>query len=325
MKLRIGDKVRFLNEVGEGMVTRFKNNNTVFVALQDGFEIPYPVKELVPVHTELIVGKDIQNIDIDSWGTTSETLYFVIEPDHELNYNIYLFNSTSYNVMYTYAIKDNDFYQVIKHAETGPFQKVLLKQAKPMYFSEYPYHKIECIFYKSGSFKSQNPVTEILNLGLDKLKQAITVQHDEFKNPVYGFVLKEDFIGNKNIEKKIVLPGIEFMKNFKDMKPKQKISKSNKSYLRSLEKEVDLHIEELIEQTRGLSNFEMLSIQMERFETELDEAIAKNMKKIVFIHGVGNGRLKQEIISVLRHIKGISFHDASYKDYGYGATQVNIH
>lgn len=48
------------------------------------------------------------------------------------------------------------------------------------------------------------------------------------------------------------------------------------------------------------------------------------MKKIIFIHGVGNGRLKQEIISVLKATRGISFQDASYKEYGFGATQVNI-
>ena len=71
---------------------------------------------------------------------------------------------------------------------------------------------------------------------------------------------------------------------------------SNKEYLRSLEKEVDLHITELVDKPEGLSNFEMLNIQLEKFENELDAAIFKNMKKIIFIHGVGNGRLKQEII-----------------------------
>jgi hypothetical protein len=38
MKLRIGDKVRFLNEVGEGVITRFKDKETVFVEMQDGLK-----------------------------------------------------------------------------------------------------------------------------------------------------------------------------------------------------------------------------------------------------------------------------------------------
>ena len=48
------------------------------------------------------------------------------------------------------------------------------------------------------------------------------------------------------------------------------------------------------------------------------------MKKITFIHGVGNGRLKQEIITRLKQTKGVTYQDGSYKDYGFGATQVNI-
>ena len=85
-----------------------------------------------------------------------------------------------------------------------------------------------------------------------------------------------------------------------------------------------MHINELIDKTNGLSNFEMLNIQLECFEKELDMAIAKKFKKIIFIHGVGNGRLKQEIISILKTTNGLTYHDASYKEYGYGATQINI-
>jgi dsDNA-specific endonuclease/ATPase MutS2 len=73
-----------------------------------------------------------------------------------------------------------------------------------------------------------------------------------------------------------------------------------------------------------MSNFEMLNIQLERFEKELDEAMAGNTRKITFIHGVGNGRLRQEIAAILKQTPGVTFQDAPYKEYGYGATQVNI-
>ena len=51
MAIRIGHKVRFLNEQGEGIVTRFKDKKTAFVEI-DGFEIPYSVDNLVLVDTE---------------------------------------------------------------------------------------------------------------------------------------------------------------------------------------------------------------------------------------------------------------------------------
>ena len=53
MKLRIGDKVRFLNETGEGIVSRIKDKLNVFVEMPDGFEIPYLASQLVPIHTDL--------------------------------------------------------------------------------------------------------------------------------------------------------------------------------------------------------------------------------------------------------------------------------
>ena len=74
-----------------------------------------------------------------------------------------------------------------------------------------------------------------------------------------------------------------------------------------------------------LTNSEILSIQLDRFEKEMQYCLSNGIKKLIVIHGVGNGKLKQEIISILKTIDDISFHDASYKNYGYGATEILIH
>jgi dsDNA-specific endonuclease/ATPase MutS2 len=68
-----------------------------------------------------------------------------------------------------------------------------------------------------------------------------------------------------------------------------------------------------------------MSIQLERFEKELQYCMSNGIKKLIVIHGVGNGKLKQEIISILKTIDDIEYYDASYKNYGYGATEVRIH
>lgn len=329
MKLRIGDKVRFLNETGEGVVSRMKDKNTVFVEMQDGFEIPYLITQLVPIHTEMILDKDAENIELNPEAHLADAIYFVIEPDHELpslinDYKIYLFNASSFNLLYSYSIKDEAYFQTLKHGEVGAYQKVLLRQVKLQFFKDYYYHKIDCLLYKNTFYKAQTPVSEILKITPHGLADSKTIKHDEFKYPVYGFLLKDEFNIVQKVEPELNLVDIEKLKSIKEFRSKDKVSKSAKEYLRTLEKEVDLHIEELVENTNGLSNFEMLTIQLERFEKELDDALEKNMKKIIFIHGVGNGRLKQEIIGVLKQTKGVSFQDASYKEYGFGATQVNI-
>jgi dsDNA-specific endonuclease/ATPase MutS2 len=87
--------------------------------------------------------------------------------------------------------------------------------------------------------------------------------------------------------------------------------------------EVDLHIEELIDIVNGLSNREILDIQMDKFQREMELAIKNRVKRVVFIHGVGNGVLKQEIAKRLSSkYARFQFQDASFKEYGFGATMV---
>jgi len=329
MKLRIGDKVRFLNEVGEGTVSRIKDKTSVYVEMEDGFEIPFEENQLVPIHTELIVDKDTENMEMDPDAQIYEALYLILEPDHDLpqlmsDYRIYLFNASSYHLLYTYSVMDESHYQTVKHGEAGPFQKVALKTIKPDFLKNYQYHCLESLFFKNTFYKSQKPVSHRIKITKEVLQQSYKIHHAEFDRQVYAFLLKDDFMTIEQVQHDITLEDIERLRTVKEMLPRNKISKSSKAYLKSLEKEVDLHIEELIDSTKGLSNYEMLNIQLERFEKELDSAIENNFRKIIFIHGVGNGRLKQEIQAILRKTKNVSYHDAPFKEYGFGATQVNI-
>ncbi len=329
MKLRIGDKVRFLNEVGEGTVTRFQNKETVFVEMLDGFEIPYLIKHLVPIHTELILNPEIENIDIVVENVLADSLYFVIEPDHEMpllvgDYKLYLFNSSSYTISFTYSVKNTDSFQTLKHGELGAYQKIFLKQVKRNYFSEYNYHKTEALFYKNIQYKPQTPLSETLYVTEKIITQSTLVKHNEFKLPVYAFILKDNFLDKEVIEQTLRLEDITKLKSIKEFKQPIKQSVANKK-LKDLTITIDLHIEELMESHAGLTNSQIITIQLDRFERELDNCMRTNFKKLIAIHGVGNGRLKQEINAILKGTSGISFYDASYKDFGFGATEILIY
>jgi len=329
MKLRIGDKVRFLNEVGEGTVSRIKDKTSVYVEMEDGFEIPFQENQLVPIHTELIVDKDSENMEMDPEAQISEALYLILEPDHELpqlmsDYRIYLFNASSYHLLYTYSVMDESHYQTVKHGEAGPFQKIALKTIKPDFLKNYQYHCLEALFFKNTFYKSQQPVSQRIKISNAILQQSYKITHAEFDRQVYAFLLKDDFVSSEQVHQNLTADELDRLRTVKEFGPRQKTSKSSKAYLKSLEKEVDLHIEELVDSVNGLSNHEMLSIQLERFEKELDAAIENHLRKITFIHGVGNGRLKQEIRKTLQYTKGVTYQDASFKEYGFGATQVNI-
>ncbi len=88
--------------------------------------------------------------------------------------------------------------------------------------------------------------------------------------------------------------------------------------------EVDLHINQLVKSTRGLSNFEMLNIQLDAAKRQLNFAIAKRIQKVVFIHGVGEGILKEELYYLFNKYDNLKFYDADYQKYGLGATEVYI-
>jgi DNA-nicking Smr family endonuclease len=90
--------------------------------------------------------------------------------------------------------------------------------------------------------------------------------------------------------------------------------------------EVDLHIHELLDRHEGMSNSEIIAIQMEHFERMLRNSEEKKVKRIIFIHGVGQGVLRSEIRKMLRdYYPNCEYLDAPYHIYGYGATEVRIH
>ena len=89
--------------------------------------------------------------------------------------------------------------------------------------------------------------------------------------------------------------------------------------------EVDLHIEELLPDTRGLDNKDMLKVQTDHFKTVMEQNRQRKGQKIVFIHGVGQGVLKAEILRLLRtSYPTAQVQDASFSEYGFGATMVTI-
>jgi len=86
-----------------------------------------------------------------------------------------------------------------------------------------------------------------------------------------------------------------------------------------------LHIEQLIDECRDMSNHQKLNIQLSYFAKTLDAAIVHKFKKITYIHGVGQGRLKDEIHKIIiESYPGVKIQDAPFKKYGVGATEVLI-
>jgi len=111
------------------------------------------------------------------------------------------------------------------------------------------------------------------------------------------------------------------------LKEKKHQTKKKKSHFVTEKKEiileVDLHIHHLSKSTKGMDNFDMLSLQIDVARRKIEYCIQKKISKIVFIHGVGEGVLKMEL-QYLFNKYPVRYYDASYQKYGLGATEVYV-
>jgi dsDNA-specific endonuclease/ATPase MutS2 len=125
------------------------------------------------------------------------------------------------------------------------------------------------------------------------------------------------------IENNIFNSDIHQAKSLKEQsqKPKPVFKTKTKEVYKPV---IDLHIHQLVEKTAHLNNYDMLNIQLDTAKYQLERAIANRTPKIVFIHGVGEGVLKMELETLLRRYDNVTFYEADFKTYGFGATEVKI-
>lgn len=88
--------------------------------------------------------------------------------------------------------------------------------------------------------------------------------------------------------------------------------------------EKDLHIHNLVHDARRMSNYEMLQLQLDAAEKAISKARRSNSPKLILIHGVGEGKLRSALHSMLKAMDGVSFYDASFLKYGAGATEIDL-
>ncbi|NQY05668.1 MAG: DNA mismatch repair protein MutS [Flavobacteriaceae bacterium] len=114
------------------------------------------------------------------------------------------------------------------------------------------------------------------------------------------------------------------------MSQKENFKKQHKRSVKPKERDeavlvIDLHIEKLVKSKHGMSNYEILTKQLDVAKYHVELAIKQRQSKLVLIHGVGDGVLKADLYSMLRRYDRIKFYDASYVKYGQGATEVYIY
>lgn len=114
-----------------------------------------------------------------------------------------------------------------------------------------------------------------------------------------------------------------------DLKAKAQKSKTKKRKLKAKQRNepelvIDLHIEQLVKSTKDLSSFDMLTKQLDTAKYHINLALSKRIRKLVFIHGVGDGVLRADLEALFRQYEDFKYYDADYRKYGQGAVEVYI-
>ncbi len=337
MKIKKGDKVKFLNEVGGGVVTEIIDNQTVKVLNDTGFEIPVLTEELMPDYSQNTYSsvpeenkEKEKNVEEEPVYTNTDevNIYLAFVPENQQKLNdsdseIYLINDSNYFLYYNYVVKGTKKYKGIN----GILEPNFKQRINTLEVNMLPDNTeiiIQVLFFDKKEFDVLKPVHKEINFRTAKLFRQGTYKVNDFFDefamilPVYESNLMQEAAENlKESDIKKVISEKE-IKNKKLNKPKEFKKKGAKNI-----KEVDLHIHELIDDETGMSDYGKLQYQLDVFHKEMASAIKEGYKRIVFIHGVGTGSLKLKIRNELQHkYKQFQFQDASFKEYGFGATMV---
>ncbi len=360
--MRIGDKVRFIHETGGGVVTGFRGKDIVIVEGEDGFEIPMPISECVAIDTneynfekKTVAPKPETSKQVhgDTAGAKSMKIHddepvvtyrpkerpegeklnihlaFLPMDEKALSktrFEAYLINDSNYSVYYTYSSAEGRCWRV---RGCG-----LLKPDSKCFIEEFGYDDLSSL---------EHVCVQVLPFKEDRnfvLKPAVNVErrintvkfyklHLFKENPFFeeGALLFDIVVDDKPIKEVFTdaeeMQRVIIEKSKGDKSPQQKVQQKLQKGSDILE--VDLHADSILETTAGMNSFDILNYQLGIVRKTLDAHIREKGKKIVFIHGKGEGVLRNAISQELRrkYPRCIS-QDASFQKYGFGATMVII-
>lgn len=356
MKLRVGDKVKFLNENGGGTVTKVVDSKIVHVEIEDGFDIPTMVSELVKVDD---AGQAVVNTveePVHSFETRKEqpetglafegrksglSVFTSVKSDEEGVYlafapqdqqwlltgqlDVYLINNTAYNIQYQLFLPEEGKVFILRdHDDLGAERKVLIDSIDREELEKWQHGFVQILFAQSESHELLLPANVEF-----KVKGSRFYKEGNYRgsNMIHDKALILDVVMTKKHQR------VAVMKELTEGADQDGSSKAAMSLEPALidkhrvspgEAEVDLHIGEIVDNIMGMDNKAMLKTQMDYFHQTLTSAMEAEYQKVTFIHGVGNGVLKNAIMEALKDYEGLENKSASMAKFGVGAIDVII-
>lgn len=373
--MKIGDKVRFLSEVGGGVVTGFQEKDIVLVEDADGFDIPMPVRECVVIETDdynvptpaaRAAKKRLENqsaarTDAATTEASSSALGSGWKAEHPVKphvfvyrqpevkggdvlnvylafvpedikavsttpFEAYLVNDSNYYMYYTYLSAEGKSWTTRSHGLLEPNTKFLLEEFEKSELNDREHVAVQLVAFKDNRAFAMKPAVNVeIRIDTVKFYKLHTFrQTDFFETPA----LMYDVVKNDLPAKQVYVSAEDLQDALMKKKtvehpsaPRTIVKRGGKNEII----EVDLHIGELLDDTHGMSNRGMLNYQLDKFREVMEQYKNKREQRIVFIHGKGDGVLRKALLDEMkRKYSACKTQDASFQEYGFGATMVTI-
>lgn len=364
MEIKIGSYVRFLNDVGGGRVSRIEGK-MVYVEDSDGFERPAPASQLVvvgdgtskvmthsyerpiqvksklvepdepaPKLKEKPAEPQLSVMETPEGDTLNIVLAYEPREIKHLNTTTFfpiLVNDSNYYLYFTYMTRgDDNEWTTRYHGIVEPNIQVQLDEFGHNDLNLMTHISVQYIAFKQERhFKLKKPVLIEQRLDVTRFyKLHAFHETDYFDSPV----LSIDITRNDRPARQMVIDSSEIESALRGEQRAAKAAKQQRQHGKPQQQRrqeiivQDLHIAELLDNLNGLSNSDILNYQLDKFNEVMRANLKHQGQRIVFIHGKGEGVLRRALMEELRrHYPACEVQDASFKEYGFGATQVTIH
>lgn len=354
-KLSIGDTVRFLNTIGGGTVKGFQNKQVAIVEDEHGFDVPVLISECVviqPAENEKLKHTTPDASEFTPSDRKKKTVELKVPEEDELPeetpegekitaclawlpmdiknlsataYECYFVNDSNYYLFFNYLSREGDLLKTRYSGLIEPNTKIFLEEIEKENLNEIERVTIQFIAFKQHKpFSVKLPCSIDLRIDTVKFYKLHSFHENDYfeEDALTAFIMRNDIpedklhISTDNLEQAMKT------KKQQDERPRRARIEKPRKEAASV---IDLHINELLDTTAGMNNAEILEYQLNKFNEVMKEHIHQKNHKIVFIHGKGDGVLRNALIKELKKNYPKCFHqDASFREYGYGATMVTI-
>lgn len=320
MQYRVGQKVRSLHESGEGVITALLDSQTVEVDFGDDFPIDVDVRDIIPIDNmesryhggeeSSLSGEKRTDPDARkplTLGVELLEVSLVFTEKEGDKFQLTIANPEPSEILYTVYRREKNQYHGLASGqlETGAVKAIALLSGAELERTRSFY--VQILNFIPGKGHPHTPLTSEVawNRGALRVPGKFLEAVGE---AAWLFPLR------KNLEKSTYesLPQSDFIRVAREDQPRKEVTM-----------EVDLHLEELVEFADRVPPADSLKIQMEAVSKALSDALVNHASSLVLIHGVGAGKLRQEVHDLLKRTKHVkSFGPADSRKYGNGATNV---